>query len=118
MEDINRISKELQNGYKAQKDGNEGLARVCARRAAGWAIQINLNQKGIDLQSPSALVYINYLKDQPDIPEKLHQVLGYLVKRVEKDNEDEDSYWPLPEIDLVKEAHWLAEKMLKSKITI
>lgn len=119
MDKKDRIIKELQNAYKAQQENKDGLARVCARRAAGWAIKIKLNEQGIDLQPPSALDYIKYLKDQNHNPPDLQQVLGYLVKRVEKDNnEEEDSYWPLPDVDLVKEAHWLVEKMLGIKMDV
>ena len=28
----------MEYAHKARSDGNEGMARVCARRAAGWAI--------------------------------------------------------------------------------
>lgn len=118
MNKKDRIIKELQNAYKAQQENKDGLARVCARRAAGWAIQIKLNEQGIDLQPPSALDHIKYLKGQDNNPPDLQQILDHLVKRVEKDNLEEDSYWPLPDVDLVKEAHWLAEKILGAKLDL
>ena len=46
MDKKDRIIKELQNAYKAQQENKDGLARVCARRAAGWAIQIKLKEQG------------------------------------------------------------------------
>ena len=35
-----------------------------------------------------------------------------------KDSVDEESYWPLPEIDLLAEAHWLVEHLLGENISI
>jgi hypothetical protein len=32
-----RYQNELERGEQARRDGNEGMARVCARRAAGLA---------------------------------------------------------------------------------
>ncbi len=33
------IEKELENAERARSNENEGMARVCARRAAGWAAE-------------------------------------------------------------------------------
>lgn len=109
---LNRIKNEIRMAYQAQKDGKDGLARVCARRAAGWAIQESLAADGIDLDTPSALDHIKYLHQQGGSPEKVMQVLANLQVKVEKDSLDEDAYWPLPEVDLVREAHWLVEELL------
>jgi hypothetical protein len=112
------IKNELRMAYQAQASGNDGLARVCARRAAGWAIQIHLKQLGVDLESPSALDHIKYLDSQQNNSTQVSKVLGYLQVKVAKKTLEEDSYWPLPKVDLVKEAHWLAELMLEEKIDI
>lgn len=114
---IEKIKQELQNAYHAQAQGNPGRARVCARRAAGWAIQINLNRQGIDLSTPSAFDYIKYLHQQEN-PEEIQKTLEHLQVKVAKDSLEEESYWPLPDIDLIEEARWLAEQMLGEKIAL
>jgi hypothetical protein len=112
------IKQEIINAYKARENGNEGRARVCARRAAGWAIQIYLDKKGIDLNTPSALDHIKFLAAQNDTPSDIKETLKYFTQKVIKDSPDEEAYWPLPEIDLLEKAHWLAEKILGSKINL
>lgn len=110
-----RIEKELDMAYQAQQEGRDGLARVCARRAAGWAIQEALAAEGIALNTPSALEHIKYLHQRNDAPDRVLQVLEHLQVKVEKKSLDEDAFWPLPGIDLVREAHWLVEELLARK---
>lgn len=114
---IKKITNEIHMAYQAQKDGKDGLARVCARRAAGWAIQGALAADEIDLNTPSALDHIKYLYQQNGSSEKVMQVLAHLQVKVEKDSRDEDAYWPLPNVDLVREAHWFVEELLGIKIS-
>lgn len=113
-----KIENELRIAYQAQKDGKDGLARVCARRAAGWAIQQALAAQDIDLNSPSALDHIKYLHQLGTAPAQIQQVLTHLQVKVEKDSLEQDAYWPLSDVDLVKEAHWLVEQLLKTHIPV
>lgn len=106
-----KITRELRLAHQARVAGNEGKARVCARRAAGWAIKQHLLAQGVELTTPSAFQYIQYMRAQPDNPPRLSQVLDHLVARVEKDSLEADSYWPL-DADLIAEARWLAEELL------
>ena len=41
-----RISHELRNAQLARQRGNEGMARVCARRAAGMAVSNYFREAG------------------------------------------------------------------------
>lgn len=115
---INRVTTELLNAYIARVEGKEGLARVCARRAAGWAIQFYLKSMGIDLQSPSALEHIRYLHQLDNVPPLLQKTLEHLQVKVSKDASGDKICWPLPDVDLIQEAHWLAEQMLGITIDI
>lgn len=112
------IQTELRRAYAARESGQDGLARVCARRAAGWAIRAHLNLQGIDLKTPSAFEYIKHLRAASGNPPNVQKVLDYLTQRVAKENIAEDSYWPLPEVDLVQEAHWLVEEMLGLRVEL
>ena len=118
MNDKQKIKQELLNAYKAIENGNEGRARVCARRAAGWTIKAYLESNGVNLNTPSALDHIKYLADQEDISPEIKEVLGFLTLKVAKDSPEEDSYWPIPDVDILEKAHWLAEKLLGSKIEL
>ncbi len=113
-----RISRELKMAYDAQAKGNLGLARVCARRAAGWAIQAHLLTDGVDLNSPSALEYIKYFHKKGIDSPTMDEVLSHLQIKVVKDAVGEDPYYPLENVNLVEEAHWLAEQMLGVKLEI
>ncbi len=115
---IEKINKELIHANQAQTQENSGMARVCSRRAAGWAIQMKLLRDGVELNTPSAFDFIKYYSDLENLDEKIKVILDYLQVKVKKDNMDEDSYWPLPEIDLVSEAKWLVEELLGRKFDI
>jgi len=111
-----KITNDMQKGRKAQEEGKHGLARVCARRAAGWAIQENLARNGIDLSTRSAFEYIQYQASQSGNPPRLQQSLEYMMRKMEKDSLEEDAYWPLPEVDLLSEAEWLIKELLDFNI--
>ena len=109
---IPKIINELDTAAQAQSDGKLGMARVCARRAAGWAIQVKLNEQGVTLNTPSAFDYIKYYSNQENLELRISKILEYLQIKVKKDSLEEEPYWPLPEIDLISEAHWLVEELL------
>lgn len=110
--DTHKITRELREAYAAQSRGQAGRARVCARRAAGWAIEEHLKRKGIVLGTPSAIDHIHYLLADQKTSLEIHKVLQHLIQRVAKDSPEEDSYWPLPDVNLVEEAHWFVEELL------
>lgn len=104
--------------YQARAEGNEGRARVCARRAAGWAIREKLASEGVNLDTPSAFDYIKYLHQNGDNSPHLTTILEHLQQKVVKDSVEEDSYWPLPEVDLLGEACWLCEEFLGIQLDV
>ncbi|MBN2043520.1 MAG: hypothetical protein JW757_00765 [Anaerolineales bacterium] len=109
---LQKIKSELLNGKKSQAEGNEGRARVCARRAAGWAIQEFLLQNGEPIPSTIALELIKYFAALEDHPEQVYQTLERLTIRVAKDSFEEEAYYPIAGVDLVKEANWLIQELL------
>ena len=90
MDTKEKITQELIKAYKARENGNEGRARVCARRAAGWAVQEHLKGKGVDLNTPSAMDYIKFLADHKDTPAEVKEALYYLTQKVVKDSPNEN----------------------------
>jgi len=116
--DIQTISREIQRAYEENEKGKDGLARVCARRATGWAIQKHLELNGISLNTPSVLDHIAYLLKESNTDPKVKKILNHMMQKVEKTSLDGDSYWPLPDVNLVEEAHWLVEELLGISIDI
>lgn len=112
-EPIQKITRELKLALQSQAKGNQGKARVCARRAAGWTIQEYLNQQGISLEGNNALEHIKYFAAQPGHPDQIAAVLHHLTLKLEKDSLDSDAYYPIEGVDLVREARWLAEELLQ-----
>lgn len=106
MNPIMEIESELERARQARAKGNEGQARVCARRAAGIAAREYLIRRGIRPPSRSALDLLDLLKDNPLLPPDLKLLANHLTLRVTAE-------FKLPlEADLIAEARLLCERLL------
>ncbi|MEX2160408.1 MAG: hypothetical protein WD751_00695 [Anaerolineales bacterium] len=101
-----RAREALETAEAARASGNEGMARVCARRAGGWAADANLKQGGADIGTPSLLEPMRQLQDQGGTSLRAKEILGHLLTVKKKDSLESDSYFPL-DVDLVAEAREL-----------
>jgi HEPN domain-containing protein len=101
------INHELEKAEQARARGNEGQARVCARRAAGIAIREYLKRQEISPPSTSAYDLLNLLKDDPRLSPDLQQIVDHLTLRV-----TEEFKLPL-NVDLVAEARKFCEGLLR-----
>jgi len=100
------IKAEFDRAEQARARGNEGQARVCARRAAGIAIREHLNRQGIRPPSTSAYDLLNLLKDDPHLSSDLKLIADHLTLRVTEE-------FKLPvNADLVAEAKRFCEELL------
>jgi hypothetical protein len=106
-----RIRAELETGKRAQDKGNEGMARVCARRAAGWAASAYLEKQGAELKAKSAFEKLIYIMDSGLLSRENRERLAWLTRSLDKDEPEGESYWPL-DADLLEEAEKLAEDLL------
>jgi hypothetical protein len=98
---------ELARADQARASGVEGRARVCARRAAGFAIQGYLQAHEMSVGSISVIELIGFFRDQPDVSNEMRQVLDHLLLRVNTESE-------LPaSIDLIAETRWLVSSLNK-----
>ena len=98
---------EFDRAVQARARGNEGQARVCARRAAGIAIREYLTRQGIRLPSSSAYDLLNLIKEDPHLSSDLKQIAEHLTLRVTEE-------FKLPvDADLVAEARTFCEELLK-----
>ena len=76
------IEIELQNAERARLAGNEGRARVCARRAAGIAARNFLTRHAIRPKDRSAYTALQTLAEFPGLSPDLRIATLHLVTRV------------------------------------
>jgi len=101
------IDKEFEKAGQARARGNEGQARVCARRAAGVAVREYLTRRGVRPPSTSAYDLLNLLKEDPGLAPDLRQIAEHLTLRVTEE-------FKLPvDADLLAEARQFCDKLLK-----
>jgi HEPN domain-containing protein len=108
MKDLGtEIQAEFERAARARARGNEGQARVCARRAAGIAAREYFTRHGENIRTPSAYDLLNRLVEEQSISGELRQSARYLTLRV---NEE----FKLPvNVDLVAEARKFCDELLK-----
>ena len=104
-----QIEAEFEKAEQARARGNEGQARVCARRAAGIAIREYLARQGIRPPSKSAYDLLNFLKEDPRLAADLRLIADHLTLRVTEE-------FKLPiNADLIAEARIFCENLKKAK---
>jgi HEPN domain-containing protein len=102
-----KLNKELELAERARSKGNEGQARVCARRAAGIAVREYLTRRGLEPRSASAVDLLDSIKDDPLLSPDLKLIVEHLTLRVTEE-------FKLPvDADLVAEARILCRDLLK-----
>ncbi len=102
-----QINAEFERAEQARARGNDGQARVCARRAAGIAAREYFARHGRAVRTPSAYDVLGLLADEPLLSPELKQSAAYLTLRV-----NEEFNLPV-DVDLIAEARKLCEKLLK-----
>ena len=102
------IAAELQMAASARFSGNEGKARVCARRAAGWAIRGWQERQGILEGVTSAHRLLHEASLDRSFPSHIRAAAAHLVLRITEDHE-------LPiNADVLDDARVLVEFFLAS----
>jgi hypothetical protein len=82
-----RIEAELAYAAQARAHGKEGRARVCARRAAGWAVGAYRNRAhGVADSERAALSHLRWLRSQAGQPRFLQQAASRLTEQVGVDH--------------------------------
>ena len=101
------LQAEFDRAEHARARGNEGQARVCARRAAGIAVREYFTRRGEKVRTPSAYELLKMLAEEQSLSAELRQSARYLTLRV---NEE----FKLPvSVDLVAEAKKFCDELLK-----
>lgn len=101
--------KEIEHAISARAKGNEGMARVCARRAAGVIIREYLFRRGYASLSSSAYERLSMFSSLPDVDEQLKNISNHFLMKVNNDHN-----LPL-DADLISEVQWLTNNLLLEK---
>ena len=105
-----QVNAEFEKAEQARANGNEGQARVCARRAAGIVIREYLTRQGIRPPSVSAYDLLNLVKEDPRLPGDLKLIATHLTLRVTEE-------FKLPvNADLIAEARTFCESLLRGSV--
>jgi len=100
------LKAEFDKATEARIKKNEGQSRVCARRAAGVAIREYFTRRDNQLPNTSAINLLNILKEQPQLPADMKEIVEHLTAQVTEEHE-------LPvKVDLVAEARILCKWLL------
>jgi hypothetical protein len=97
--------KEIEHAIQARSNGNEGMARVCARRAAGVVIGEYLNRCGYSNLTHSAYARLSIFMSLPNANQKSKEIASHLLLKVNKDH-----LLPM-EADLISEVMWLNKSL-------
>ena len=77
-----QISKELETAETALRIGNDGKARVCARRAAGIAIACWLELHPEHAWGTDAMSRLNHLRREPTVPPEVREAAVRLTTKI------------------------------------
>jgi hypothetical protein len=98
---------EIKDAQQFRLQGNEGRARVCARRAAGAVTRDFLIRRGEARLSLNAYDALRLLAQHPGLDPELRAAAGHLILRV-------DELFRLPQgVDLLAEARLLCEHLAR-----
>lgn len=101
-----QVEAELLSAQSARSAGDEGRARVCARRAAGAAARAYLGCLGLPA-APSVIDNLHLLSNRTELPAQVQTGIQRLLLRVNAD-------YTLPaDVDLLQEARLVCNHLLE-----
>jgi hypothetical protein len=103
------VEREMDRAGEARKEGNEGMVRVCARRAAGAAAGYWMETHALPGAGADAMSRLNALSLSGSVPAGIREAAGRLCARV-----TEKFAAPFP-VDPLADARTLAEFCLREE---
>jgi hypothetical protein len=100
-ETLSSIERELAQARQAAASGNDGMARVCARRAAGEAIAYWLQFNERPGWRSDAMSRIRDLEADALIPQNVREAAMRLMARVNKDFTPQFDNDPLEDSNII-----------------
>jgi hypothetical protein len=102
--------KEIRPAITARLNGNEGMARVCARRAAGIIIGEYLNRLGYSNLTHSAYDRLELFNTLSVVDQRYKDIANHFLLRVNREHK-------LPmDADLISEVIWLEKSLLSDNV--
>jgi hypothetical protein len=98
-----RIAAELAAAAAARAAGHAGRARVCARRAAGWAVREHYRRLEGPAWSGDALKQLKRLAGDAAAPEPVRQAAARLVVKVDAEHRVPHTESPVDDARLIVE---------------
>lgn len=103
--DMKDIQAELEGARSSRAAGKEGRARVCARRAAGWAIGMYKDSLQMEVSVPDrAFDLLLWFQDLEGVRVDLQQAAHRLTARVLPDHSLPFEQDPLEDAELIVHA--------------
>jgi hypothetical protein len=99
-----RIKFELDQAYLFRARGNEGRARVCARRAAGWAVAAFRQQRSGVETHLNAYHQLRWFRKFEEMPIELRNAADRLTKHVTPSHELPHRQDPLEDAEMIVHA--------------
>ena len=99
-------NQELDMAKSARLNGNEGRARVCARRSAGHVAGEYIVRKHISFESESALERMKYLRSSPEINSNQRETISHFLVHTTPEH-----LLPI-DVDLIADVDLLARQLL------
>jgi hypothetical protein len=96
---------EVAQARVARQSGNEGMARVCARRAVGILLGEYLAQQGVNNPGTSAYDRMRLFQSLPHLAAPIREVIDHFLVHVTPDRTLPGNH------DLIAEAEWLASQI-------
>lgn len=101
---LERIKLELGQAELFRARGKEGRARVCARRAAGWAVAAFRQQRSGVETHPNAYHQLRWFRNLEDMPIELRKAADRLTTRVTPSHELPHWQDPLEDAEMIVQA--------------
>ena len=101
---LDRIKLELDQAYHFRSRGNEGRARVCARRAAGWAVAAFRHQRSGVETHLNAYHQLRWFRKLDDMPIELRMAADRLTTHVTMSHELPHGQDPLDDAEMIVRA--------------
>lgn len=98
--------KELQRAQQARTGGNEGMARVCARRAAAEVIREYCRRQEIPLPQSSVLHALKMLSQSKHVAPHIREIAAHFLWQITTEHTLPDG------VDLIAEVQGLAQELL------
>jgi hypothetical protein len=99
-------NKEINQAIRARRVGKEGMARVCARRAAGIIIGEYLTRHGYTNLTNSAIQRLTLFSQLPEVDQRFTTIAHHCLVKVNHKHE-----FPI-DSDLISEVIWLEKSLL------